>query len=218
MEVLNLAGLTPISVLCDRRTEPRKISSLPTVSGRKISCSDTFNTIPPALPECFSSSFHGGLVLLPSALLPGAAAALTYEEALDKSLSTFNSGGTFEFDISGFLDSAISFGVENPAVVAGGAFVLVVPLLLSQLLKSPKPWGVESARNAYAKLGDDATAQLLDIRAPVELRKVGSPDIRGLKKKPVAVPYKGGDKNRFLKKLSLKFKEPENTTLFILDK
>ncbi|CBI40498.3 unnamed protein product, partial [Vitis vinifera] len=171
MEALNLAGLTPLSVLRDRRTEPRKISSLPAVSALKISSSATFNTTPPALQECFTRSFH-----------------------------------------------VISFGVENPAVVAGGALILVVPLVLSQLLKKPKPWGVESARNAYAKLGDDATAQLLDIREPVEFRQVGSPDIRGLRKKPVAIPCKGGDKQAFLKKLSLKFKEPENTTLLILDK
>lgn len=218
MGALNLAGLTPLSVLRDRRTEPRKISSLPAVSALKISSSATFNTAPPALQECFTRSFHGGLVLLSSVLGPGAAAALTYEEALDQSVTTSTSGGIIEFDANGFLDRVISFGVENPAVVAGGALILVVPLVLSQLLKKPKPWGVESARNAYAKLGDDATAQLLDIRAPVEFRQVGSPDIRGLRKKPVAIPYKGGDKQAFLKKLSLKFKEPENTTLLILDK
>ncbi|KAJ6679802.1 RHODANESE-LIKE DOMAIN-CONTAINING PROTEIN 4 CHLOROPLASTIC [Salix purpurea] len=61
-------------------------------------------------------------------------------------------------------------------------------------------------------------AQLLDIRLPVEFRQVGSPDIRGLSKKPVPIVYEGEDKPGFLKKLSLKFKEPENTTLFILDK
>ncbi|MCD9641396.1 Rhodanese-like domain-containing protein 4, chloroplastic [Datura stramonium] len=79
--------------------------------------------------------------------------------------------------------------------------------------------------NWEASLGDidvqysnDAGAQLLDIRAPAELREVGSPDIRDLKKKPVTVVYKGEDKPGFLKKLSLKFKEPEKTTLFILDK
>ncbi len=216
MEALNLAGLTPISVLRDRRTEPRKISSLPAASPLKISSSPSFNTTPPALLERFTSNFHGGLVLLSSVLTPGAAGALTYEEALNQSITT--SGGVIDFDFNGFLDNLINYGVENPAVVAGGALILVVPLVLSQLLKKPKPWGVESARNAYAKLGDDDTAQLLDIRAPVEIRKVGSPDIRGLRKKPVAIPYKGGDNQGFLKKLSSKFKDPGNTTLLILDK
>jgi chitinase domain-containing protein 1 len=34
----------------------------------------------------------------------------------------------------------------------------------------------------------------------------------------VAVPYNGEDKNGFLKKLALRFKDPENTKLIILDK
>ncbi|KAJ6710350.1 RHODANESE-LIKE DOMAIN-CONTAINING PROTEIN 4 CHLOROPLASTIC [Salix koriyanagi] len=61
-------------------------------------------------------------------------------------------------------------------------------------------------------------AQLLDIRAAVDFRQVGSPDIKGLSKKPASIVYKSEDKPGFLKKLSLKFKEPENITLFILDK
>uniref|UniRef100_A0A5B7A8F8 Rhodanese domain-containing protein n=2 Tax=Davidia involucrata TaxID=16924 RepID=A0A5B7A8F8_DAVIN len=206
MEALNAVGLTPISVLSDRRTEPRKVSSLPTTSPLKS----------PNLSEgCLSRSFHGGLVLLTSVLNAGFSRALTYEEAQQQSST---SGDSSDFDASGILDSVLSFGVENPAVIIGGAAILAVPLVLSQVLSKPKPWGVESAKNAYAKLADDAKAQLLDIRAPVELRQVGSPDIRGLKKKPVPVVYKGEDKLGFLKKLALKFKEPENTTLFILDK
>ncbi|KAI9092304.1 hypothetical protein K1719_027804 [Acacia pycnantha] len=41
----------------------------------------------------------------------------------------------------------------------------------------PKPWGVKSAKNAYAKLGADGDAQLLDIRAPSEFRQVGTLDV-----------------------------------------
>lgn len=103
-------------------------------------------------------------------------------------------------------------------VVAGGAAVLAVPLIVSKLLGKAKAWGVESAKNAYAKLGEDESAQLVDIRESGEIRKVGSPDIRGLKKKPVAITYKREDKPGFLKKLAFKFKEPESTTLIILDK
>ena len=143
------------------------------------------------------------------------ARAISYEEALQQSVNSLTAG---DFDASGVLDSVISFGTQNPAVIAGGAAILVVPLVLSQLLGKLKAWGVESAKNAYAKIGDDANAQLLDIRAPVEFRQVGSPDIRGLGKKPVSIVYKAEDKPGFLKKLSSKFKEPENTTLFILDK
>jgi chitinase domain-containing protein 1 len=214
MEALNAASLTPLSVLCDKKKEPRKITSLPTTLPLKLSNSATFKTTPSTLQECLSRGFQGGLVLLSSALNAGLARALSYEEALQQSLNSISG----DFDASGVLDSALSFGTENPAVIAGGAAILVVPLVLSQVLKNSKPWGFESAKSAYAKLGEDANAQLLDIRAPVEFRKVGSPDIRDLRKKPVSIAYKGEDKPGFLKKLSLKFKEPENTTLFILDK
>ncbi|XP_057978993.1 rhodanese-like domain-containing protein 4, chloroplastic isoform X2 [Malania oleifera] len=221
MEALNTARLTPISVLCDRRTDPRKISSSPTNSPLKFPNSITSGAAHPSnLSEGnnVSRSFHGGLVLLSSVLNGGLARALTYDEALEQSAGTSTFGDPSSFDISGVFDSVVNFGVENPAIVAGGAAVLAVTLVLSQILKSPKPWGVESAKTAYANLGDDANSQLLDIRAPVEIRKVGSPDIRGLKKKPVSIVYKGGDKPGFLKKLALRFKEPEKTKLFILDK
>lgn len=141
----------------------------------------------------------------------GLAKALTYEEALQQSTSTYNEG---DFDAGGLL----GFVTENPAILAGGALLLAVPLILSQFLKKPKPWGFESAKSAYAKLGEDDNAQLLDIRAPVEFRQAGTPDISGLGKKPLSIVYRGEDKPGFLKKLSLKFKDPENTTLFILDK
>ncbi|XP_027335603.1 rhodanese-like domain-containing protein 4, chloroplastic [Abrus precatorius] len=216
MEALNAASLTPLSVLSDRRTEPRKFSSLPTISACKVSNFSSFsNKKHTVLQSCLSTGFHGGLFLAASVVNVGVATALTYEEALGQSVG-FPSGG--DFDVNGFVDSVITFASENPAIVAGGVAVLAVPLVLSQILKKPKPWGVESAKNAYAKLGADGNAQLLDIRALAEIRQVGAPNVGGLRKKPVSIPYKGDDKPGFLRKLALKFKEPENTTLFILDK
>ncbi|XWS46200.1 hypothetical protein CRYUN_Cryun14cG0044300 [Craigia yunnanensis] len=214
MKALNAASLTPFSVLCERRTDTRKVSSLSIASPLKLPNSSAFVKTPPTLQECLSRSFHGGIVLVSSVLPSGFAKALSYEEA-PKQTTSFLS---FDFDSNGVLDSVVSFVTENPTVAAGGAVVLAVPLILSQLLKNPKPWGIESARSVYAKLGVDATAQLLDIRALKEFREVGSPDIRGIGKKPVSIAFKAEDKAGFLKKLSLKFKEPENTTMFIIDK
>ncbi|KAL6126293.1 hypothetical protein ACLB2K_074344 [Fragaria x ananassa] len=212
MEALNAASLTPISVLGDRKKEPRKFPSLPSISLPKFSSSTSYST--KASQEGSYKSFHGGLLLLSSVFNAGFAKALTYEEALGQSVST----ATGDFDTDKVLDNVISFVNDNPAVIAGGFVLLAVPLVLSQVLKKPKPFGVESAKSAYAKLGEDANALLVDIRAPGEIRQIGSPDIRGLGKKAVPIVYKGEDKPGFLKKLSLKFKEPENTTLFILDK
>ncbi|XP_061349844.1 rhodanese-like domain-containing protein 4, chloroplastic [Gastrolobium bilobum] len=216
MEALNAVGLNPLSVLSDRRKQPRKFPSLPTISACKVTNFSSFSNRKQALQERLSRGLHEGLFLATSSVVNGGVArALTYEEALGKSLSAPSSG---DFDANGFVDSVISFATENPAILAGGVAVLVVPLVLFQVLKKPKPWGVESAKNAYAKLGADGNAQLLDVRAPIEIRQVGTPDVGGLRKKPVSIAYKSDDKPGFLKKISLKFKEPENTTLFILDK
>lgn len=217
MEALNAVGLTPLSVLSNRTKHSRKFSSFPTIPTCKVSNFSTSNNKKQTLKECLSTSFHGGLFLAAASVVSsgGIANALTYEEALDQSVNITNSG---DFNVNGFVDSVLNFATENPVILAGGVAILAVPLVLSQVLKKPKPWGVESAKNAYAKLGADGNAQLLDIRALSEIRQVGAPDVGGLRKKSVSVAYKGDDKPGFLKKLSLKFKEPESTTLFILDK
>ncbi|XP_076917824.1 rhodanese-like domain-containing protein 4, chloroplastic [Bidens hawaiensis] len=203
MEALNASVvLKPISVL---KQEPKKHSSF-SLPHLKLS-----------KPQLNGTS----LVLISSSVFNSAfAKALTYEEALNQSTTASESSFSApDIDIGGAIDGLINFGVENPLVVAGAAAVLAVPTILSQVFgKSSKPWGVETARIAYEKLGDDGNAQLLDIRAGSDIRAVGSPDVRGLKKKPVAVAYNGDDKQGFLRKLALKIKEPENTILFILDK
>lgn len=209
MEALNAVGLTSISVLSSRRTKPRNIT---TISSLKSPFSLNFKSTQLNVHEDTSRNFQGGLVFLSSVLSTGYATALTYEEALQQSISPSDS------DVGAILDTLTNFIVENPAVIAGGAAILVVPLILSQFFGDSKPWGIETAKNAYAKLAEDANAQLVDIRPLSDLRQVGTPDIKSLSKKSVPIVYNGEDKPGFLKKLALKFKEPENTTLFILDK
>ncbi|WJX92526.1 Rhodanese-like domain-containing protein 4, chloroplastic [Trifolium repens] len=217
MEALNSTVFTPLSVLSDRT----KFSSHshPTISTCKVSNFSTSINRKQNLREFLSKNFQNGLFLATASVVNvnngEFANALTYEEALGQSPSA-SSGG--DIDLNGFVDSVIGFATENPLILAGGVAILAVPLVLSQILKKPKPWGVESAKNAYAKLGADGNAQLLDIRGLAEIRQVGGPNVGGLKKKSVSIVYKGDDKPGFLKKISLKFKEPENTTLFILDK
>ncbi|KAL2468902.1 Rhodanese-like domain-containing protein 4 [Forsythia ovata] len=179
--------INPLSVLA-KRNEPRKSSSLasiPPFKNQNLSILSNNNSDGVSL----SRNLQGGLVFLSSFLNSGLAKALSYEEALQQAVSS--SSSAIDFDV---LDGVINFVKENPVIVGGGALILTVPLVVAQLLSKSKPWGVESAKNAYAKLADDSNAQLLDIRASGELRQVGSPDIRGLKKKPVAVVYKGEDK------------------------
>ncbi|WCJ22391.1 thylakoid rhodanese-like [Euphorbia peplus] len=192
MEALNSTIITPISTLSQNRTQPRKTLTFPSISPIKIPNS----------------------VALLSSIFTSSARALTYEEALQQSTSSPVS----DFDSGGIVDNVINFATENPVILAGGAVILALPVILSRVFGKAKPWGVETAKKAYAVLGEDGGAQLIDIRAAAEVKKVGSPDLRELKKKVVGVAYNGEDKNGFLKRVALKFKEPETTTLFILDK
>ncbi|TYH95768.1 hypothetical protein ES332_A12G129700v1 [Gossypium tomentosum] len=202
MKVLHPSRFTPLSVLYKPKNFPSSSSS----------SSSSFAS-PPKAPSAFikttPAALHGGIVLLSSVFPTTLAKALSYDEALQQTTTSFSSDGV--------LHSVVNFISDNPTVVAG-AVALAVPLILSQVLKGSKPWGIETARSAYGKLGEDPNAQLLDIRGPKEFKDVGSPDIKGFGKKPVSIAFNGEDKLGFLKKLDLKFKEPENTTLFIIDK
>ncbi|KAL1830335.1 hypothetical protein ACET3Z_008747 [Daucus carota] len=198
MEALNAVGLSSISSVLSRK--PKKTTT--TISSSLKS------------PNVVNSTTQNGLVFLSSVLSTGYARALTYQEALQQSTSNSPS----DSDVGGILDGLTSFLVENPAVIAGGAAILAVPLILSQFFGDSKPWGIETAKNAYAKLAEDDNAQLVDIRALADLRLVGTPDIKSLSKKSVPIVYNGDDKPGFLKRLAFKFKEPASTTLFILDK
>ncbi|CAN8308839.1 unnamed protein product [Cochlearia groenlandica] len=207
MEALKVSTFTPMSVLSKKKTEQRKPFSLPNLFPAK-----------PISQESFFRSFNGGLALLTSVLSSATAPiakSLTYEEALQQSMTSSSS-----FDSDSLINDISSFVTDNPLVIAGGVAAFAVPFVLSQVLnKKPKTFGVESAKNGYTKLGIDENALLLDIRASSEIRQVGFPNLKGLgSKKTVSVVYDGEDKPGFLKKLSLKFKDPENTTLFILDK
>ncbi|PIA49070.1 hypothetical protein AQUCO_01300130v1 [Aquilegia coerulea] len=207
MEAFKAGSLTPVSLLYQRKTESKKVVSLSPIKQSKFS---KFKITP--------SNINVSVILLSSVISSKLARALTYEEAVDQSIENSTSEGGIDVDFGGLMDTVVKFTTENPTVVIGGAAILSVPLVLSQVLKKQKSWGVESAKDAYRKLGQDANAQLLDIRKPKEIREIGSPNIGALRKKAVSIAYEGEDKLGFLKKLSLKFKEPESTTLFILDK
>ncbi|KAG0484556.1 hypothetical protein HPP92_008476 [Vanilla planifolia] len=203
MEVLNAAGLAPIAIpkipsSFEKRVELKR----PLIPFKPLR---TSASIFRGLGEGFaalSSVFH----------VAGSVNALTYEEALSQTIvpSDFN----FRFTI----DWLLRFASEKPLISSVVAASVAVPLILLPVLGSSKAWGVESAKNAFSKLAEDASAQLLDIRERKEFKEVGSPDVRALKKKVVAIPFRSDDKEGFLKKLNAKLNDPKNTTLFVLDK
>ena len=66
-----------------------------------------------------------------------------------------------------------------------------------------KPYVVVSARAG--------NVQLIDIRPLKDAQDAITPDLKEAKKKVAAMLYNGEDKNGFMKKLTLRFKDPENT-------
>lgn len=145
-----------------------------------------------------------------------AASALTYEETLQQGVSSSPIEAPADLDLNGITDSVLSFTAENSVAIIAGVVLVGLPLVLRRILSNSKTWGTVSAEDAYSKLGDDPEAQLVDIRTVQDIREVGSPDIRSLKKRVAQIVYE--DDESFLQKVSAKFKDPTNTTLYILDK
>jgi chitinase domain-containing protein 1 len=194
-------------------------------------------------PRRRRGGLRGGLARLSTALIlahgavaAGAARALpSYEETLRLGSDSGGGGDAFsvpDISLDGLslpdlpdlgLDGLVDFVTENPVVVAASVAGIALPLVLARVLGGGggggfKPYSVVSARAAYQRLLEEPDAQLVDIRPLKDARQAGAPDLREAKKKAVAVPYNGEDKNGFLKKLALRFKDPENTKLIILDK
>ncbi|XP_031489363.1 rhodanese-like domain-containing protein 4, chloroplastic [Nymphaea colorata] len=219
MDVLTAAGLVPFSIHKPATVSERKIELRKLFSFNPFHPSHKISPLPGSLNPSANLPYLGAAAsaFLSSTFGGGFAEALTYEEALEQSVNASTYGQSSDLDVGSIIDSVVSFGSENPLILAGGFAAFAVPVVLSLVLGKPKPWGIESAKSAYAKLGEDGEAQLLDIRRPQDIKEVGSPDIRSLKKRVVSIAY-GGDNEAFLTKVSAKFKDPSNTTLFIIDK
>ncbi|GJN19500.1 hypothetical protein PR202_gb06782 [Eleusine coracana subsp. coracana] len=195
---------------------------------------------PPRTRRSGGGLLRGGLARLSTALslaqgaiAAGAARALpSYEETLRLGSDSGGGGDAFsvsvpEISLDGLsvpdlnLDGLVAFVTDNPVVVAASVGAVALPVVLARVLGGgggSKPYAVVSARTAYQRLVEEPDVQLVDIRPLKDARQAGAPDLREAKKKAVAVPYNGEDKNGFLKKLALRFKDPENTKLVILDK
>lgn len=223
MEVLNAvaAGVPPLGVCRPTNQNGNKIKAF--FKKSTAQSTPSFSNYAQNLFRAIGSQLKNTHVEAPHTILLSslfgaapAASALTYEEALQQGLSSSPTEAPIDIDLNGITDTVQSFSSENALAIVGGVVLVGVPLLLTRILSTPKTWGTTSAEEAYSKLGEDPDAQLLDIRTLEDIKEVGSPDIRKLKKKAIQISYENDAS--FLERVSAKFKDPANTVLYILDK
>ncbi|GER55004.1 thiosulfate sulfurtransferase GlpE [Striga asiatica] len=108
-----------------------------------------------------------------------------------------------------------NFFNRYPFFVATVTFVwlVVIPLTEEYLQK----YKFISAINAFKKLQEDPSCQLLDIRDVKSLAVLGSPNLKILRKSVAQVQFREGDEDGFVKRVLKIFEEPSDTTVCILD-
>ncbi|KAJ6798483.1 rhodanese-like domain-containing protein 4A, chloroplastic [Iris pallida] len=120
-----------------------------------------------------------------------------------------------KINIESILVSIDDFFNRYPFFVAGCTFIwLVVIPLTEEYLKKYK---FVSAIDAFRKLRDDPSAQLLDIRKKQSLDFMRSPNLRILGKSAVQVEFTEGGEEGFLREVKKRFGNPESTVLCVLD-
>ncbi|XP_019052587.1 PREDICTED: rhodanese-like domain-containing protein 4A, chloroplastic isoform X2 [Nelumbo nucifera] len=120
-----------------------------------------------------------------------------------------------KINLESVLISIDDFFNRNPFFVAGVTFIwlVVIPLAQEYLRK----FKFISAINAFRKLRDDPSSQLLDIREKQSLLNLGSPNLNILNKRVVQVQFSEGEEKVFVRKLLENFKDAGNTTVCIID-
>ncbi|XXG44575.1 hypothetical protein AAC387_Pa01g4339 [Persea americana] len=120
-----------------------------------------------------------------------------------------------KINIESILISIDDFFNRNPFFVATCTFIwlVVIPLIENYL----KKFKYASAIDAFRKLKNDPSAQLLDIRDNQSLSYLRSPNLKILNKIAVPVEFVEGEEERFVREVLANFSDPGNTILCILD-
>nr|GLL42834.1 rhodanese-like domain-containing protein 4A, chloroplastic [Ipomoea trifida] len=121
-----------------------------------------------------------------------------------------------KINLEAILVSIDEFFNRYPFFVAGVTFIwlVVIPLTEEYLQK----YKFISAINAFKKLRDEPSCELLDIRDKRSLAYLGSPNLKILKKSALQVHFVEGNEDAFVKEVLENFRDPENTTVCIVDK
>ncbi|KAJ8568670.1 hypothetical protein K7X08_028203 [Anisodus acutangulus] len=121
-----------------------------------------------------------------------------------------------KINVEAILVSIDEFFSKYPFFVAGVTFIwLVVIPLAEEYLQTYK---FISAVDAFGKLRDDPSSQLLDVRDTKSLAYLPSPNLRMLNKSVMQVEFREVDENAFVKSVFQNFKDPQSTTLCVIDK
>lgn len=120
-----------------------------------------------------------------------------------------------KINLESILVSIDDFFNKYPFFVAGVTFIWLIVLPVAE--EYLKKYKFVSALNAFKKLRDDSSAQLLDIRDEKSLGFLGSPNLRMFKKDVAQVTFNESDQDGFLKKVLEKFADPKNTIVCIVD-
>lgn len=127
------------------------------------------------------------------------------------------SSSSDRISLESVLVSIDDFNNRNPFFVAGCTFIwlVVIPLAQEYVFKKFK---FVSAVDAFRKLRDDQNSQLLDIRDNKSIRVLASPNLKILSKSVIQIQFMDGKEEGFVKKVLENFKDPGNTTLYVIDK
>ncbi|PHT84940.1 Rhodanese-like domain-containing protein 4A, chloroplastic [Capsicum annuum] len=122
-----------------------------------------------------------------------------------------------KISIEAILLSIDDFFNKYPFFVAGVTFIwlVVIPLTEEYLQK----YKFISAVDAFGKLRDDPSSQLLDVRDNKSLAYLPSPSLKMFNKSVLQVEFRQGDGDEvaFVKRVFDNIKDPQNTTLCVID-
>ncbi|MCL7031638.1 hypothetical protein MKW94_013164 [Papaver nudicaule] len=127
-----------------------------------------------------------------------------------------SSSSSDKISLESVLVSIDDFNNRNPFFVAGCTFIwlVVIPLAQEYVLKKYK---FVSAIDAFRKLKDEPNSQLLDIRDNKSVDVLPSPNLKILSKSASQIQFVDGKEEGFVKKVLENFKDPRNTTLYVID-
>ncbi|RAL51966.1 hypothetical protein DM860_010684 [Cuscuta australis] len=124
-------------------------------------------------------------------------------------------GISSKIDLEAILVSIDNFLTRYPFFLFGVGFIwlVVIPLTEEYLQK----YKFISAINAFKKLRNDPNCQMLDIRDKRALAYLDSPNLKILNKKVLQAHFVEGKEDIFVKEVLENFREPESTTVCIID-